>query len=172
MLRNSLKVKEFLLSGKFATARGNCFLFTRTERKVKKLLSASEIAALKLPGLPGTKVGVRNLADREGWRYEERKGVGGTRRVYEVPARYVGQDTARTSLESPRIGKVVGAIAAGTAKVDTKKLTLAIRALDEWEKERGVKVSEDRRPAVISVLYGFLERGDDEELAVLLKALG
>jgi hypothetical protein len=135
---------------------------------VRKLLSASEIASLKLPGLPTSKVAIISKAQREGWYFEEATGIGGTRRVYELPAKYV----AGTSLEPSHAAQVAGTIAAGSSKVDQNKLALAIRALDEWERERGVKVSEERRPAVISVLYGYLERGEAEELEVVLKALG
>lgn len=142
---------------------------------MRKLLSASEIASLKLPGLPTSKVAIISKAQREGWYFEEATGIGGTRRVYELPAKYLPQDssaTAGSSLEPPHVAKVAGVIAAGSSKVDQNKLALAIRALDEWERERGVKVSEERRPAVISVLYGYLERGEAEELEVVLKALG
>lgn len=56
---------------------------------MKKLLSASEIAALKLPDLPTTKVAIAARAERERWYSEETTGLGGTRRVYEVPAKYL-----------------------------------------------------------------------------------
>lgn len=61
----------------------------RIKRKVKKLLSANEIAALQLPNMPTTKVGIRAVAERENWYFEEKKGLGGTRRLYEIPTRYL-----------------------------------------------------------------------------------
>jgi transposase InsO family protein len=42
-------------------------------------LSAAEIAALQLPGLPGSKKGVLNRAEAERWSWIERKGRGGGR---------------------------------------------------------------------------------------------
>lgn len=52
---------------------------------VKPYYSASELASLQLPGLPGTSVGVRGKAERERWQFIEEKGIGGTRRVYAPP---------------------------------------------------------------------------------------
>jgi hypothetical protein len=144
------------------------------EWKAMKKMTAAEIAALKLDGLPTSKVGVRALADREGWPYEEVKGVGGTRRMYSVPEKYLAVEG--TSLAAPIAAKVIGAIAAGSSKVDPVKLELAIRALSEWEVERQVKVAEDRRPAVIAILYDYLQNADvdggEEAMAVVLRALG
>jgi len=50
-----------------------------------------------------------------------------------------------------------------------------MRALNEWEQERGVKVAEERRPAVIAILYDYLQRSDEdspEALSVVFRALG
>lgn len=54
----------------------------------KTLLSAAEIASLRLPGLPTTKANVIVRAEKEGWYFEETTGLGGKRRVYELPDRY------------------------------------------------------------------------------------
>ena len=149
---------------------------------MRNFLSASQIAALGLPGLPATKVGIRAFADREGWPYEEKKGVGGTRRVYDVPVKYfpgavvpdedVVPSDGRGSDTSFAIPKVIGTIAAGKARVDVKKLALAMRTLDEWERERGLTINAERRPAVISLLYDFLERNEGKDMETLLQALG
>lgn len=133
------------------------------------MYTAAEIAAMSIPGLPSTKANVIARAAREHWHYEEQKGVGGTRRVYEIPARYTGGDDSEVA---PAETKVAGAIAAGSSQVDTKKLELAMRALAEWETERGVKVDDERRPAVIAVLYDYLQSGKEDQVEVLLRALG
>lgn len=145
---------------------------------MRKLLTAAQIASLKLPGLPSTKVGVHGLAEREGWYFEESKGVGGTRRLYEVPAKYLPYEKGTSGTEhkiaepsSPPYGKV-GTIAAGSSTVDPAKLELAIRAVDEWELERGIKIDKERRPAVIAILYDHLQRGGEEQMSVVLRALG
>jgi hypothetical protein len=92
--------------------------------------------------------------------------------MYSVPEKYL----AGTSLAAPIAAKVIGAIAAGSSKVDPVKLETAIRALNEWEIERNVKVNSDRRPAVIAILYDYLqnaeEEGGEEAMAVVLRALG
>lgn len=49
---------------------------------LKHYYSVAELAALQLPGLPSTKVGIRNKAEREGWACREVKGIGGLRREY------------------------------------------------------------------------------------------
>jgi hypothetical protein len=131
------------------------------------------------------------MAVREKWPYEEVKGVGGTRRMYEVPDALLAQKppreraeptmaptaTAGTSHAVPQIARVVGTIAAGSSKVDTEKLALAIRALDEFEAERGIKVSAERRPVVIAILYDYLQSAPEMQegekaMAMVLKALG
>lgn len=58
----------------------------------KKLYSATEIAKMRLPGFPISRDNVRARAEREGWYCEERKGLGGGRRVYEIPAHYLGEE--------------------------------------------------------------------------------
>jgi hypothetical protein len=146
---------------------------------LKKLMSAREIAALGIPDLPTTKVGVRLFAEREGWVFHLKTGAGGIRRMYEVPERYLptpdGSRVEQPSAEYVVDRKVVGTIAAGSAQVDPQKLELAIRALGEWEVERGLKVSEERRPAVIAVLYDYLQKAEGEgteAMALVLRALG
>lgn len=125
---------------------------------------------MQLPGLPTTKARVIERAASEGWPFEEQKGRGGTRRLYEIPEKYL----AGTSYAAPEIAKTVaGTIAAGSADVDLRLLTLAVRALDEWEQERGVKVSSERRAVVLNFLYDYLRKGGNEGvLDEFLKAVG
>lgn len=55
----------------------------------KTHFSAAELAAMKLPGLPTTERGVRDMAAREGWSFRESKGRGGkrgTRREFAITA--------------------------------------------------------------------------------------
>lgn len=137
-----------------------------------KLLSASEIAALNLPGIPTTKVAITAKAKRENWYFENATGLGGTKRIYRVPEKYFSNTTYEARQEQAPYGKESGTIAAGTAKVDTNKLEIAMRTLDEWERDRGISMAPDRRAAVISVLYDYLARGEESELARVLKALG
>lgn len=62
---------------------------------MSNLLSASEIVALQLPGLPTTKVAIAAKAARENWYFEERTGLGGVRKVYALPEQYLPQQQRR-----------------------------------------------------------------------------
>lgn len=59
---------------------------------MKNLYSATEIAKMKLKGLPNTRANISIRAQKEGWYCEERTGLGGGRRVYEIPAHYLGEE--------------------------------------------------------------------------------
>jgi hypothetical protein len=157
---------------------------------VNKLYSASEIAGMRLPGLPTSKSAIINRAAQEGWYFEERPGLGGMRREYEVPAKYLskiqGDESAggrealanlAGSTKSPEKAvssaddTVAGTITRG-GMADVKLLEIAMRALDEWEVERGIKISKERRPAVIAILYDYLQKGNKDAVDVVLRALG
>lgn len=56
-----------------------------TTRDIKTGYSTAELAALKAPGFPGSREGIRDRANREGWASIEvpgRGGKNGTRRDY------------------------------------------------------------------------------------------
>lgn len=132
---------------------------------------------MRLPGLPGTKAKVIARATSEAWPFVEAKGVGGTKRLYDVPSRYLApEETRGTSFAPSLVTKVVGTIAAGSSKVDPVMLEIAIRALSEWEKERGIQVDPERRPAIVAILYDYLQDAEAgagaEAMAVVLRALG
>jgi hypothetical protein len=135
---------------------------------VNDLKTAAEIAALKLPGLPTSKVGVRALAEREGWTFEERKGVGGTRRVYSLPARYL----ANTSYAAPEVARIIGAIAP-SGRADPALLSTAIQAFEEFCESKGVVFTAERKAAVIALLYDYLVKGaGPQEVESFFKAVG
>ena len=86
-----------------------------------------------------------------------------------MPAKYIGG----TSYATSEAAKVAGTIAAGSAEVDLDLLKLAMRALDEWEKERGLQVSPERRAVVVNFLYSYLRKGGDAgSMDEFLKAVG
>lgn len=133
---------------------------------VDKLLSAQEIADLGLPGVPGTKTAVHSMAKREGWRYEEVTGVGGRRRVYELPERY------RQGLAAGDSGRVVGAITP-TGKADARLLALVIRTLDEFVADRRLALQPDKKAAIIALLYDYVQKGaDEDDIQSFLKVIG
>lgn len=150
---------------------------------MKKLLSASEIAQLKIPGMPTTRVAVNVMAKREGWEFETATGIGGTRRMYKLPerfARYLSPDADLTpeALEPLPVtlpGNVIGTVAGGSNRVDVTKLELAIKALNEWETTRNLSISAERRPAIIAILYDYLVKSEEEGgdgIEVVFRALG
>lgn len=63
---------------------------------VKEHYSSSELLALRLDGLPTTKVGLLARAERESWSFKEVKGVGGTRREFHPPAGVIAEIRRRT----------------------------------------------------------------------------
>lgn len=134
----------------------------------KKLFSAAEIAGMKLTGLPTSKGKVIERAASEGWYFEERKGIGGTRRVYEIPARYLPQ-TEGEEVASGTVDKVIGTIVAGTSQVDLDTLQLVETVLDEVLQARGLRIKPERRGAVVAFLYDYAVKGGTKE--GMLKAL-
>lgn len=56
---------------------------------MKKMYSVAEIIELNLPALPKSKPAITTKARNEGWKYAEETGLGGVRRLYEIPARYL-----------------------------------------------------------------------------------
>jgi len=59
-------------------------------------LSAAQIAGLGLPGLPGSKRGVLFRAEKDGWRWIEQRGRGGSVRLFDIATL---PEAARTALE-------------------------------------------------------------------------
>lgn len=150
---------------------------------MEKLLSASEIAKLKIPGVPTTRVAVNVMAKREGWEFETATGIGGTRRMYRLPARYarylapdakIEPDASELRIEELP-SNVIGTVAGGSKRVDVAKLELAIKALAEWETTRNLSIAAERRPAVIAILYDYLVKSEEEGgdgMEVVFRALG
>lgn len=97
--------------------------------------------------------------------------------MYELPEKYLKAISTNPPAPLQAGAQVVGTVAGGTNRVDTVKLELAIRALTEWEAERSIKVPDDRRPAVIAILYDYLQNAPElnegeKAMAVVLRALG
>lgn len=137
---------------------------------MKKLYSASEIAAMCLPGLPKSKPALIARAQSEGWFFEERKGLGGTRKVYEIPARYQGEAEA---LPAPtETAPVVGTIVAGSSDIDLQKLQMVETVLEEALRARGLEIDPARRGAVVAFLYDYAMKGGNQDgILMAIKAL-
>ena len=135
---------------------------------MKELLSASEIAALNLPGMPKSKVAIAAMAKREGWHTEERTGLGGVRRVYALPERFSAPVTGAEILSRMPIAAI-----AGGAKADAELLAVAVQAVEEWCQETGRTLPPGRKGSLIAVLYDYLVKGGGEtDVKTLLQAVG
>lgn len=135
--------------------------------------TAAEIANMRIPDLPTTRAQVSERAKREGWAYEERNGIGGTRRAYEIPEKYLPSSTEgkKSAPNSTSRGKVVGTIASGV-RANPERLALAVRALEEWAAENRITIDPERKGAIIAVLYNHLIGGADRtELDDLLSLM-
>jgi len=141
----------------------------------RQLYSASEIGKMNLPGLPKSKGRVIDRAKAEGWQFEERKDVGGVRRMYEIPEKYLAGTSYSEPVVLQAVTQVAGTVAGGSNRVDTGKLELAITALAGWEQKRNIQITPERRSAVIALLYEYLETHSEEgpeAMERVLRALG
>lgn len=136
---------------------------------------------MRLPGLPTSKPAIIARATSEGWYSEERKGVGGTRRVYEIPERYLPRqgtpDGALVESEAVKRdsqdqqSKVAGTITPGR-NVDLETVMLVDAVLEEWLQEKGLRLKPERRAGVLAVLCDYLSKGATKEnLREMLKVL-
>lgn len=146
---------------------------------MEKLLSASDILKMNIPGLPKTKPALLAKADREEWYYETKVGLGGVRKMFEIPAAYLpgyqpykAESVDQAALTANESTKVVGAIMGGE-KVNTERLASAIRALDEYLTENNLTIEDStRKSEIITFLYNYLEKkassGEIKELLRLV----
>lgn len=58
----------------------------RDEQRLREWFTAAELAALRLPGLPGTASGIAKQARRERWEHQITRGRGGERVVFHFSA--------------------------------------------------------------------------------------
>lgn len=115
---------------------------------MKILFTAAEIARMRLPGLPTTKSSILSRAAREGWRYEEQYGIGGIRRVFEIPDRYL------------------------VAALDAGMLAEAAQVLEKWDLDERVGLSADEKGRLIALCYKMLADGAvSGDLSALLAAV-
>lgn len=136
---------------------------------------------MHLPGLPTSKQAVIARATNEGWYYEERKGIGGTRRVYKIPAQYLPQEggaspVAASEAAKPEEGaeesKVAGTIMPGGRGVDLETVKFVDAVLEEWLQKKGLRLKPERRAGVLAVLCDYLAKGATEkDLQEMLKVL-
>lgn len=143
---------------------------------MKKLYTAAEIALKRLPGLPTTKSSILARAAKEGWRYEEQYGIGGIRKVFEIPDRYLFSEYSRPDVISARqdmeeyLADDEGNTQSRPAAVlDESKLALAARIVEEWLEREKLMLLHERKGNLIAVLYKILSfRAVPEDLLRLM----
>lgn len=138
----------------------------------KKLYSASEILKMGIPGLPTSRSSLLDRAASEGWYSEEKKGLGGAHKVYEIPARYLaGQDLAvpPQGTKASRPNNVVH-----LDLVREQRMLEIGRAVDQWLMTSRLVMDLDKEYLLIQLLYRYFEREkelDKEKLADFIRKL-
>ena len=145
---------------------------------MKILFTAAEIARMRLPGLPTTKSSILSRAAKEGWRYEEQYGIGGIRKVFEIPEHYLvlahGETAGNAAYQNAEHYRVkrTGAENDISGSVNTAKLTAAAQVVEKWDSEEKIGMSPDKKSAIIAIFYKILMDGcETADLSHLLKEL-
>ena len=145
---------------------------------MKILFTAAEIARMRLPGLPTTKSSILSRAAKEGWRYEEQYGIGGIRKVFEIPEHYLvlahGETAGIAAYQNAEHYRVkrTGAENDISGSVNTAKLTAAAQVVEKWDSEEKIGMSPDKKSAIIAIFYKILMDGcETADLSQLLKEL-
>ncbi len=145
---------------------------------MKILFTAAEIARMRLPGLPTTKSSILSRAAREGWRYEEQYGIGGIRRVFEIPERYLV--AAHAGVAGRMVSQNVGRYLVrheedaekDAAALDAGMLAEAAQVLEKWDLDEGVGLPADEKGRLIALCYKMLADGAAAgDLSALLVAV-
>ena len=145
---------------------------------MKILFTAAEIARMRLPGLPTTKSSILSRAAKEGWRYDEQYGIGGIRKVFEIPEHYLvlahGETAGIAAYQNAEHYRVkrTGAENDISGSVNTAKLTAAAQVVEKWDSEEKIGMSPDKKSAIIAIFYKILMDGcETADLSHLLKEL-
>ncbi len=145
---------------------------------MKILFTAAEIARMRLPGLPTTKSSILSRAAKEGWRYEEQYGIGGIRKVFEIPEHYLvlahGESAGIAAYQNAERYRVKRAGSENDIQgsVNTTKLTAAAQVVEKWDAEEKIGMSPDKKSTIIAIFYKILMDGcDTADLSHLLKEL-
>jgi len=117
----------------------------RPQATIKSHYSAGELAAMRLPGLPTSKVALRTKAEKEAWPSVEATGLGGTRRLYAPPQSIVNAIRAKTG------ERLVATAAAPMLPAPTA-------ALPRIDATKAQTLKADARKGVLSALNSLMER--------------
>ncbi|MFZ6748553.1 hypothetical protein [Undibacterium sp. Ren11W] len=154
---------------------------------MKKLYSATEILGMNLPGLPKSKPAFLAKAEKEKWFYETKVGLGGIRKMFQIPTYYqpgykpyAGEpgQTAPAKSKSDSVTSIVEgadqiaaqAVDAFGTKIDPQRLSKAIQIVERYLEEKKIYATAERKSDVVVVVYNFLKnKHGQEEIDQLLK---
>ncbi|MCM1511970.1 MAG: hypothetical protein NC112_02495 [Oxalobacter formigenes] len=114
--------------------------------------------------MPTTKSSILARAAKEGWRYEEQYGIGGLRKVFEVPDRYLFSDrpdsgvVARQDVEEYLTAEEENRQDKPSAVPDESRLALAARIVEEWLDREKLVLNHERKGNLIAILYMLVSR--------------
>lgn len=159
--------------------------------KVKDWLTASEIAKLRLPALPTTKVAIAARAEREKWAFKVTTGLGGQRKVYQVPEEYVNpapsakpaKDGGAAGVYDPMAGS--GAMLQAAAEYvtqarrqgemnDAELIREVVLGVEKWLERNNAHPDAEKKAALISLLFRYFQTDgvmDQSKMDELLKAV-
>jgi hypothetical protein len=157
---------------------------------VKEWLSASEIAKLKLPGLPSTKVAIATRAEREKWPTKGATGLGGQRFVYQVPDAYFQTSDgkvvvieAKDRVYDPTLSSGDMLLAAAEyvnearkqgAMTDADLIREVVLGVERWLERNDAHPDAEKKAALISLLFRYFQTDgvlDEAKMDKLLKAV-
>lgn len=129
---------------------------------MKRLYSASELAGMGLPGLPKSKSAIIARAESEGWGYEEQKGIGGTRRAYDVPPRYFGLPNAQAEVSArpPAVlneiaGQKIRRYLAKNDMTDSEIVESIMLGVESWIENNRLQVGAEKKAALVALLFSY-----------------
>ncbi|HZZ06872.1 hypothetical protein [Paraburkholderia sp.] len=157
---------------------------------MEKWLTASEIAKLKLPGLPSSKVAIATRAEREKWPVKPGTGLGGPRNLYQVPDVYIRMaDGAEAVVQlknhvydpTAGSGEMLKAAASYVAEAraqgqmnDAELIREVVLGVENWLERNNAHPDAEKKAALISLLFRYFQTDgslDQAKMDKLLKAV-
>lgn len=141
-------------------------------------MSSADIAKLGLPDLPATKVAIAAKAIREQWPVKQSSGLGGQRRLFQIPDEYLPsdqrQDSGGKELAQSAVSRAAQVRQEGGLG-DDDLLRAVIVAVERWTKKNdAASDNPERKAALIALLFRYFQaegKVDDAKIQELLKAV-
>lgn len=133
---------------------------------------------MHLPGLPTTIASIHARAKNEDWHFETKVGLGGVRKMYEIPAYYLpGYVMPNLDTDAPTLREAqkediiehankVAQVARETVSADLvnhKLLAKAIVTVDTYLLGHKVHLTPQRRAEIVSIVYSFMQGNENKE---------